>query len=143
MSSGFNNVALVEGVAYTFTQCAIVIRGQRIWGVTSIEYGLEQNKANNFGPGKFPVSRGHGEIDGSGSLDLDQDTVVKLTDMAPNRRLPDLEPFEIVVTYKNQKRLVVDTLHQCEFNDHGVSSSQGDTRNNRPFPIIIADITFG
>jgi len=143
MSSGFNNQPLINGEAYAFAQVAIVIRGQRIYGVTSVDYTQEENKGHNFGPGRYPVSRGYGEVDSNGNMDLDQDAVVKLTDMAPNRKLFDMDPFDVVVTYRNQKRIVVDVLRECEFNNHNRSSSQGDTRNNSGFPLIIADIDWG
>jgi len=75
MSSGFNNQPLINGEAYAFAQVAIVIRGQRIYGVTSVDYTQEENKGHNFGPGRYPVSRGYGEIDSNGNMDLDQDAV--------------------------------------------------------------------
>lgn len=137
-----NNAPLINGRAYDFAQILINILGVPLVGVQSIEYKEEQEKANNFGAGKFAVSRGHGTVNADATLELSMNDVERLRDAIPGGRLLDIPAFPITVTFLNAGKTVTHTLHNCEFKDDGVTGSVDDTDLVRSFALVVSHITY-
>ena len=133
---------LVNGKAYDYTQIIMTILGVPVAGITSINYTEEQEKTNNFGAGTRPVSRGHGAIEASGSIELSMNEVESLRQAAPDGSLLKIPPFQITVTYLNAQNVVTHKLKNCEFTNDGVETSQGDTDIKRTFDLVISDIKY-
>lgn len=134
--------ALINGKAYDFTQIIVSILGVPTAGITALNYTEEQEKTNNFGAGTRPVSRGHGAIEASGSIELSMNEVEALRDAAPDGSLLKIPPFNITVTYLNLQKVVTHKLKNCEFTNDGVETSQGDTDIKRTFDLVISDIQY-
>jgi len=133
---------LVNGQAYDFTQIVLIIGGVSVTGVSAINYITEQEKANNFGVGNWPASRGRGPRDASGSIELSMNEVEAIRDAAPNGDLTAIAPFDIKVYFGNIQNPVTHVLKNAEFMNDGVETSQGDTDIRRTFDLIISHIKY-
>lgn len=137
-----NNTPLINGRAYDFAQVVVNMLSVPLMGISSITYSEEQEKTNNFGAGKFAVSRGHGTIDASASFDIHMNDVEAMRAAAPSGRLLDIPPFDITVSYLNENKVVSHTLKNCEFVSDGVEGSQGDTQLMRSFDLVLSHIEY-
>ena len=137
-----NNTPLINGRAYDFAQAVANVLGVPLMGISSINYTEEQEKSNNFGAGKYAVSRGHGAVDASASFEIHMNDIEAMRAAAPLGRLLDIPPFDITVTYLNENKVVVHTLKNCEFTNDGVEGSQGDTQLQRSFDLVLSHVEY-
>jgi hypothetical protein len=131
---------LINGEAYDFAQILVNIAGVPIASVTSIEYGEEQEKKNNMGAGRRPVSRGRGTIQASASIEFSMTDVQALRAAAPNRSLNAIAAFDVVVVFGNPQSPTKHTLKNAEFTTDKVSGSLDDTDLLTSFDLIISHI---
>ena len=118
---------LINGQSYGWADIAININGTLITGVTAIKYSEEQDKANVYGAGSRPVSRGRGRIKAMASVSLSIETVMAITKAAPNKQLTRVAPFAIIVMYQPEAGPVVkDTIMNCEFTKNERDWKEGD-----------------
>lgn len=136
------NTPLINGRAYDYASVTVNILGVPLNGIDSIEYAEEQTKENNFGAGKYAVSRGHGEVNASGSMELHMNDVEALRNAAPDGRLLDIPAFDIVVSFLVENKVKTHTLKNCEFLSDGVSGSQGDTKLTRSFDLVMSHVVY-
>ena len=120
-------VVLVNGEAYTHTQVQVIYLGVALPSVTSISYGETQDKANNFGAGNRPVSRGRAAIDASGSIELSMNDIEATRDVAPNGSLLQIPPSDMLVVFVNPQKPITHTIKNIEFTTDQPSSDQGNT----------------
>jgi hypothetical protein len=137
-----NNTPLINGRAYDFAQIVANVLGVPIMGIQSIEYKEEQEKTNNFGAGKWAVSRGHGAVNADAKIEISMNDVEAMRTVAPNGRLLDLPAFPITVTFLNEQKVVTHTLMNCEFVDDGMTGAQGDTDLVRSFALVVSHIKY-
>lgn len=137
-----NNTPLINGRAYDFAQVVVNILGVPIMGIQSIEYKEEQEKKNNFGAGKWAVSRGHGTVNADATIEVSMNDIEALRDAIPSGRLLDIPAFPITVTFLNDQKVVTHTLHNCEFMDDGVTGAVDDTDLVRSFGLVVSHITY-
>lgn len=134
---------LINGQAFDYADIVISILGVPVSGVSSINYTEEQEKANNFGTGTRPVSRGKAAIEASGSLEISMNDVEALRDVAPLRgSLLSIPAFDITVVFGNTQNVQTHRLRNVEFNNDGVETTQGDTDIRRTFDIVISHIDY-
>ena len=133
---------LINGKAYDYTQIIMNVLGVDIHSVSSINYTEEQEKANNFGTGNRPVSRGAGAIDCSASFEISMNDVEALRDVAPDGSLLKIPAFDISVTFNNTQGVVTHVIKNCEFTSDGVETSQGDTDIKRTFDLTPSHIKY-
>jgi hypothetical protein len=133
---------LVNGRAYDYVDVQLSILGAEINGVTEINYTQEQEKANNFGTGVFPTSRGRAQRDCSGSLGLSMNEVEALREIAPLGNLLDIPSFDIIIVFGNVQAPQTHVVKAVEFTDDGVETSQGDTQIARVFSFVASHILF-
>lgn len=133
---------LVNGRAYDYVDVQLSILGAEINGVTEINYTQEQEKANNFGTGVFPTSRGRAQRDCSGSLGLSMNEVEALREVAPLGNLLDIPSFDIIIVFGNVQAPQTHVVKAVEFTDDGVETSQGDTQIARVFSFVASHILF-
>lgn len=136
------SVVLVNGRAYDYTQITAIVLGVPLAGISSITYIEEQEKANNFGTGNRPVSRGRSAIDASGSLEISMNDVEALRDAAPNGSLVQIPSFDIVLVFGNPQKPVTHILKNVEFTNDGVETTQADTDVKRTFDIIMSHVKY-
>lgn len=130
---------LINGESYAWAQIVCTVLNVPIVGITEISYKEMQEKKDNYGQGKYPVSRGYGKIETEGSITLYMEEVEALRRVAPNGRILDIPPFPIVVTYEPANGIVaVVNLYNCEFKEDSTDTKQGDTDIQIKLPLIIS-----
>lgn len=134
-------VPLINGVAYSWSTVNVVIFGNQLRGITSVEYNKKQNIVDNYGAGQYAVSRGYGNFECDGSIEMYADELNKLIAISPNRNPLELPFFDIVIMYAGVGVAPVRvTLKACNFMELPVSVAQGDTSIKVKIPLKIADI---
>lgn len=129
MASVINNgVPMVNGMLYSWADIVAAIAGVPLSGITGIEYGDDQEVVNKYGAGRHPVGRAKGRITPSAKITLYQEEVEALQRQAPNGRLQDIAPFDIIVTYIPDSGIVtVDKIRNCQFKANSRKWKEGDT----------------
>lgn len=132
---------LINGVNYSWANVKLVLFGQPVVGITSIEYKKKQKKDNNYGMGTKPISRGYGNEEYEGKITLYRDEWVAIIAASQNRNPLEIPFFDIPVTFSGTGvQPVQDTLKACEFLEDPFTIAQGDTKTMVEIPIIIGDI---
>lgn len=119
--------SLINGKAYDWVQVIATINGTELNGVKKIDYSEKQEKANNYGAGGRPVSRGAGRIEAEASITIDMTEAEKLTQSAPNRNLLEVPMFDVTVTFENAGKVVTNIIKNCEFTNNMRGLEEGAT----------------
>jgi len=133
---------LINGINYSWSGIKVVLFGVPIVGITKISYNAKQKKDNNYGAGSEPVSRGYGNVEYEGSMEIYLDEWKRIIAASPNRNPLAIAPFDIQVLYgsnainPDQK----DVLKSVEFLENPLDVSQGDTKAMVTIPLLIAGI---
>ncbi len=129
MASVVNNgVPLINGMLYSWADIVVAPNGVPITGITGIEYGDEQDVVNKYGAGRHPVGRAKGRITPSGKITLYQEEVEALQRQAPNGRIQDIAPFDIMVVYIPDSGIITtDKIRNCQFKANTRKWKEGDT----------------
>jgi hypothetical protein len=134
-------VPLINGIAHSWSTVNVVIFGTQLRGITAVEYNKKQNIVDNFGAGQYPVSRGYGNVECDGAIEMYVDELNKLMSISPNRNPLELPFFDIVIVYAGigiaPTRV---TLKACNFMELPVAVAQGDTNIKVKIPLKIADV---
>lgn len=134
---------LINGNAYAHANVTPLIGGVVIHSISSISYGEEQEKENNFGIGERPVSRGRGPIKPSEvSIEMSMNDVEAIRDSAPNGSLLQVAAFDIPVIFNNGQRVVQHTIKNAEFTNDGVESSTDSKDIKYTFSLVCSHIKF-
>lgn len=135
-----DNVCLINGVSYSFTDIKLTVAGQELFSVSNVVAKVTQEKTNNYGSGSKPVSRGKGKKEFETSLELSLKDVQKLQVLSPTGLLIDLPMSSAIVLLDNgtDKTRIVMTFF--EFNDDGLEAAADDTEMRRTYGGICADI---
>lgn len=135
-------MALINGVNYSWQDVRLVLFGVPVRGITKIEYKAKQNKMNNYGVGIEPISRGYGNKEYEGSIELYLDEWKAIIAASPNTDPTAIDAFSIQVVYGSARTTArVDYLNMVEFLEDPLSTSQGDTSIKITIPLIIGGIT--
>lgn len=132
---------LINGINYSWSNISVVLFGTPVVGIVSITYIRKQKKENNYGSGAQPVSRGYGNYEYEGSIELYMDTWKSIIASSPGRDPLRIAPFNIPVTYGGSGVLVTkDVLRAVEFMDDPLDGKSGDTKLMVKIPLIIGSI---
>lgn len=119
---------LVNGQAYAYADIIVTILGQPVAGITSVTYADSQEVTENFGAGRFPVSRGLGKIESEASITIDRAELNALIQSAPLKRLQNIGEFDITVTYLPAGSApVTDIIKNCRFKNTPSGGAEGDS----------------
>lgn len=118
---------LINGVAYSWSQITCNILGRDVNGITKVSYGEEQEMEDFYGAGNLPVERGIGPRKATASITLHMSEVEALQLAAPNGRLQDIPPFDIIVAYipGGQSRTVRHVIRNVQFKNNIREVEQG------------------
>lgn len=129
---------LINGVNYSWANITLSLFGIPVKGITKIEYKRKQTKENNYGAGSEPVSRGYGNVEYEGSIDIYLDEWKAICKAAPSGDALAISPFNVDITYGlTRATAIVDRLQMVEFMEDPLSTSQGDTKIVVTIPLII------
>lgn len=134
---------LINGTAYSWANIRVEILGVPVTGIKAIEYGEKENKQNNYGAGRYPVSRGYGNVEPSASITLHKDTVNALQAVAPNNRIQDIPKFDVTVAYVADGKYTMDVIRNMEFTDDITNVNQGDMEIVQKIECICSHIDRG
>lgn len=132
---------LINGINYDWANITLVLFGIPVYGIVKIAYKRKQKKDNNYGFGQDPISRGYGNREYEGSIEIYQDELQFLIAAAPDRDILKIQPFDIQVIFSGLKvPYTKHVLRACEFTEDDFSAAQGDTKLLVTMPLIIASI---
>jgi hypothetical protein len=135
---------LINGINYSWANITLVLFGVPVVGITKIEYKRKQKKENNYGFGSQPVSRGYGNYEYEGSLEIYQDEWQRICAAAPNGDPLLIPPFEVQVVYSGRGILAnKDVLKAVEFTEDNFTANQGDSKLMVSVPLVIGLIERG
>ena len=137
-----NAIPLINGVAYDWGQIVVSVLGTPIYGITGVTYNEEQNMEDNYGAGNFPIERGFGQIEFTGSLTLQMKELELLSSVAQNGRIQNIPEFDVVVSYLNDNAVVTHTLKNCRFKNNGREVSAGDNMIEKEIELIVGNINW-
>jgi hypothetical protein len=140
-----NGIPLINGNEYSWGDIVLTVNGAPVSGVRAIEYGESRTVDNIYGAGAYPVGRGYGNIEATAKITLLMSEVIAISNAAPNHRLDDIAPFDIVVSYLpvNGLKIVHDKIRNCQFKGNSRSWKQGDTSKEVELELIVSHIEFG
>lgn len=132
---------LINGVNYSWGSVTLILFGVPVIGITKISYKRSQKKENNYGWGQDPVSRGYGNKEYEGSLELYTDEWKRIIASSPNRDPTAIPWFDIPVVFGGTRLLPdKDVLRAAEFLEDPLEANQGDTKLLITVPLIIGKI---
>lgn len=132
---------LVNGANYSWNSVTLVLFGIPVKGITKISYKRSQVKENNYGWGPEPISRGYGNKEYEGSLELYIDEWKRIIAASPQRDPTQIPWFDIPVVFGGTRLLPDrDILRACEFLEDPLEANQGDTKLVVTVPLIIGKI---
>lgn len=132
---------LINGISYSWANISLVLFGVPVVGITKIEYKRKQKKENNYGYGQQPISRGYGNYEYEGSIEIYTEEWKRIIKVSPDRDPLSIGFFDIQVVFGGSKVTAEkDVLRSCEFTEDAFSANQGDTKLMVSIPLIIAAI---
>jgi hypothetical protein len=133
---------LINGIAHSWADISINIMNTPVYGVSALKYEDNQEIVDNYGAGNRPVSRGYGKIECSGSITLHSEELLALQKAAPNGRIQEIPPFDIVVCFTpaDSVNMTTDILKNCQFKKNARDIKEGDTKLETETELIISHI---
>lgn len=143
---------LINGVEYSWNNIESNLGGSPMFGITAISYKDEQEVENHYGAGAYPCSRSFGRIKCEASITLLASEFFRLLKNAPNGRLQEYDPFDLVVTYTSTPvgglfpttQNTVEThrviIKNAQFKSVSVEWNEGDTKAEIELPLICSHI---
>ena len=103
------------------------ILGRDIVGIKKVAYSDEQELDNEYGAGIMPIGQSAGNYKAKASIEITIEERLALQDSLPRgKRLQDIAPFPVVISYDYQGKIYKDVIQNCRFMDNGVDVKQGD-----------------
>ena len=138
MASG---VVMRNGINYAWGGITPIMFGTIPIGFTKITYNETQVKENKYGWGNKPISRGHGNFEYTGEVEMYLDEWKQIISSSPDRNPLNIPPFDITVMFgTSAQNLTKDQLLYVEFTENPLDAKQGDSALIVKIPIIIGDI---
>ena len=138
---GNNGVPFVNGKLYDWADIVLVIAGVPVTGITGIEYKDDQDIVTKYGAGRYPVGFAKGRITSTGKITLYQEEVEAMQRQSLTRRLQDISPFDIIVSYLPDTGILsIDKLRNCMFKNNGRGWKEGDTGQEVEIDLVMSHI---
>ena len=133
---------LINGESVSWAQVQLTILGAPITGFTSISYNSKREKANVYGAGSKPVSRGYGRYEYEGSITFLAEEWKNIIQASPLGDPLSLGWFDVNILFISPTTgLVMQTTWKAaEILENPIDVSEGDTSINVEVPFIMADI---
>lgn len=115
--------------------------GRDLEGITELQYDDAVAKENVYGAGQMPIGRAHSNYEAKASISLIKEEVVALQQsLQPGKRLTDIAPFDIAVSYEYDGHIYKDRIRNVEFTGNAVDVKQGDGKVVTKFDLIVTHI---
>lgn len=134
-------VPLINGMSYDWGSVILSLNGIPVIGVKEICYSERQEVVNNYGAGRFPVSRSKGRITYTAAITLDSVEIEALQRATMGGRLQDIPPFDITVQYiQDTQEIVTHRLLSCQFVSNSREMKEGDKQVLTKLDLIVGSI---
>lgn len=137
-------IPLINGVNYSSANITMIVPliGVVI-GVTSINYNMETDIADNYSLGQDPTSRGYGQNKYSGDIEIYKEVWNRIIDASPNKNPMQLPFFDIVVAFGGPGvPFRKETLRAVNFKNNPMGVKSGDTKITCKINLAIGAIDF-
>ncbi len=134
------NKCMILGQAYSFADAKLTIAGLEMFSVSSVTATESQTKANNYGTGEYPASRGRGVKESEVSFDLSLKDVERLAILSPTGILTDLPMSISTLLLDNGVDKHEFTFLAFEFTSDGIEFAKDDTESRRSYSGICSKI---
>jgi hypothetical protein len=115
--------------------------GRDLEGITELSYNDNTEKENVNGAGGMPVGRGSGNYKAECSLTLFIEEVIALQrSLAPGKRMQDVAPFDIAVSYDYNSFIYKDRIRNVEFTGNSREIKQNDKTIAIKYEMIVSHI---
>jgi hypothetical protein len=115
--------------------------GRDLEGITELKYDDTEEKENIYGAGKMPIGRGSGNYKATCSITLIKEEVDALQlSLGQGKRLTDIAPFDIAVSYDYLSKIYKDRIRNAEFTGRSVEVKQNDKVIATTFEMIVSHI---
>lgn len=133
---------LINGTRHSWASIRCNILGRTVTGITKIDYEDTQEKENKYGAGIHVDHRGLGNYEATCGITLyAYETEAIVAKLPAGKRLQDIAPFDIVVSFVNESnQTVTHTIRNCEFVNNKRDMSQGDTGIEVEHELIVTHI---
>jgi hypothetical protein len=132
---------LINGINYSWSNVKLNLFGVPVVGVVAIDYESKQKKENNYGAGVQPVSRGYGNKEHMGSIEIYRDEWQRIINASPSKDPLDIKPFDIQVLFGGSSvQFAQDNLLACEFVNDPFSAKQNDSSLKVKIDLVIGMI---
>lgn len=134
---------LVNGVRHSWADIKVNLLGRTVTGISAISWEEKENKANNYGAGQYPVSRGRGRIEPTAKMTLHAYEVnAILKALGPGKKLIDVGMFDITVAYleAGSDGIITHVIRNAEFLGDKRDVKSGDTHIEQEYDLICSHI---
>ena len=133
---------LVNGKRHSWASIRVNVLGRTVEGISAISYSDKVEKANNYGVGNMPVSRGRGNYEAEATITLFAYEVDAIQKSIPGKRLDEIPAFDISVTYlaEGNDKIVNHVIRNCEFQSNKRDVKQNDTNIEIDLDLIVSHI---
>ena len=132
---------LINGINYSWANISLILFGVPVVGITKIDYKRKMKKENNYGAGQQPVSRGYGNYEYEGSIEIYTDEWKRIIAASPLRDPLLIQPFDIQVVFAGVAVAPEkDVLRACEFTEDPLAANSGDAKLMVTIPLVIGAI---
>ena len=131
-------VQTFDSKEYTFADINLMLGGQMMVNITSVEYKETAKKNAIYGKSVYPVAIQRGQRSYSGTLKMLQSEYETLVRHSPKHDILSLH-VDAVIVYGNPERgdvLITDILHGIEFTEDGKSISNQNDNMEVSLPFI-------
>lgn len=136
------DVIMINGTAYSASNCNVVMYGNAQTGITSISYKALQTKENNYSLQSKPVSRGYGQESYECSIEMYRDNWQAIVNASPGKNPLKIPPSQFQVIFSGDGvNFSQDNLEYAECLEDPLSVASGDTSIKVTIPFIIGGIT--
>lgn len=134
----------INGKIYDWSSITVNVLGVAVVGIQGIEYKDGQEIEGVYGAGNQVVGIGMGNVKCEGKITLLLSEVQAITKIAPNGRLQEIDPFDIIVSYNGTggSEIITHKLRGVKFMENTVNVKQGDKVVAVEIPLFISFIEF-
>lgn len=109
-----------------WNEVTVRILGRNLVGITEVAYEETYEDEYLKGAGGQAVGYARGNQNNTASISLYQEEVNKIIAALPaGKKMRDIDPFDMVVTYRYNDRTITDIVKGCRFNGSGKTIGQG------------------
>ena len=111
-------------------------------GMNELEYNDKQNKANEYGSGKYPLGQSEGNYETDGcSVSFYMEELIAMEDaLPPATRIQDSPPADVIVQYEYNGKFYKDIWRNASPMNNGRSAKNGEGKIVTKIDFLVSHI---